>query len=103
MNASQTVTGNLRFVASSKISYTVTITLQLDGTHIVSENKINLADQMYHYLQGSGAGAAASGGYDAQGNWTGGYTGQRAVAGGTGSGRSSSASSPPPPPSSVPE
>jgi histone-arginine methyltransferase CARM1 len=105
VNASQTVTGNLRFVASSKISYTVTMTLQLDGTHIVSENKINLADQMYHYLQGSGAGAAASGGYDAQGNWTGGYTGQQqqqqpAAASGSTAAAAAASSPPPPPPSS---
>ena len=70
VNASQTLTGSLRFVASSKTSYTVTLRLELEGCGIVSENKINLADQMYHYLQG-GAGAAAAGGYDSAGNWAG--------------------------------
>ena len=45
VNASQTLTGSLRFVASSKTSYTVTLRLELEGCGIVSENKINLADQ----------------------------------------------------------
>ena len=42
VNASQTVSGTMRFVAAAKTSYTVTITLNLDGTQITSTNKINL-------------------------------------------------------------
>jgi histone-arginine methyltransferase CARM1 len=61
VNASQTVSGTLRFVASSKISYVITMTLCLDGTHISSTNVINLQDQMYHYLQTGSTGAV--GGY----------------------------------------
>lgn len=59
VNASQSVSGTLRFVATSKISYTVTMTMKLDGTDIASTAKINLQDQMYHYL-------TAAGGYDTQ-------------------------------------
>lgn len=51
VNASQVLSGSLRFVASSKISYTITMTLVLEGTHITSTNRINLQDQHYHYLQ----------------------------------------------------
>ena len=51
MNATQTVSGNLHFIANSKISYTITMDLELDGTTIVSSNVIHLQDQMYHYLQ----------------------------------------------------
>jgi len=51
VNASQVLSGSLRFVASSKISYTITMSLKLDGTHITSTNKVNLQDQHYHYLQ----------------------------------------------------
>lgn len=65
VNASQTVSGSLKFVASSKVSYVITMTLYLDGTHITSSCKVNLADQMYHYLTpagGAGTGHAAYGG-----------------------------------------
>ena len=39
VNASQTVSGFLKFVASTKTSYMVTMTLKLDGTHISSTNR----------------------------------------------------------------
>jgi hypothetical protein len=55
VNVSQVIRGSLRFVASSKISYTITMSLTIDGTEITSSNKINLQDQHYHYLQ-TGAG-----------------------------------------------
>jgi len=55
VNASQIVTGSMRFVASTQTSYMITMTLHLDGTQISSTNKINLQDQMYHYLQGGAA------------------------------------------------
>jgi hypothetical protein len=42
VNATQIVHGSMRFVASAKTSYTVTMTLNLDGTNITSTNKINL-------------------------------------------------------------
>lgn len=63
VNASQTVSGSLRFVASAKTSYSITMTLDLDGTHISSTNKINLQDQYYHYLSSAPAAGYDQGGY----------------------------------------
>lgn len=46
----QVVTGELEFEANEKHSYFITMTLRLDGTEISSKQRINLQDQMYHYL-----------------------------------------------------
>ncbi|TDH67635.1 uncharacterized protein CCR75_006551 [Bremia lactucae] len=50
VNASQSVSGNLHFVANTKFSYDIDMEVRLDGTSIVSQNHIRLHDQMYHYL-----------------------------------------------------
>ena len=46
----QVVTGDLVFEANEKHSYFITMTLRLEGTEISSRQRINLQDQMYHYL-----------------------------------------------------
>jgi hypothetical protein len=49
----------------------ITMALGLDGTPITSRCKVNLADQMYHYLTpagGAGTGHAAQGGNGAASN-----------------------------------
>lgn len=46
----QVVTGEMVFEANEKHSYFITVTLRLEGTKIVSKQRINLQDQMYHYL-----------------------------------------------------
>lgn len=46
----QVVTGELVFEANEKHSYFITMTLRLEGTEISSKQRINLQDQMYHYL-----------------------------------------------------
>eukprot|EP00903_Cladosiphon_okamuranus_P006197 g6094.t1 len=50
VNATQVVTGELLFEANEKHSYFITMTLRLEGTEISSRQRINLQDQMYHYL-----------------------------------------------------
>ncbi|KAG7396702.1 Histone-arginine methyltransferase carm1 [Phytophthora boehmeriae] len=60
VNASQSVSGNLHFVANKKFSYDIDLEVRLDGTSIVSRNHIRLHDQMYHYLY-SGGGAVSAG------------------------------------------
>ena len=50
VNKGQQVSGSLQFTANEKFSYFVRITVRIDGTDVYSENKINLHDQMYHYL-----------------------------------------------------
>lgn len=50
VNATQRVSGALEFKANDRLSYDVTLTLQLDGTDIASSQLIRLDDQMYHYL-----------------------------------------------------
>lgn len=51
VNATQVVTGYMELVAHEKYSYGVTLSMTLDGTTFTSEQKMNLQDQMYHYLQ----------------------------------------------------
>ncbi|KAI9905324.1 hypothetical protein PsorP6_013540 [Peronosclerospora sorghi] len=58
VNATQSVSGNLHFVANKKFSYDIDVEVRLDDTSIVATNHIHLHDQMYHYLYSSGAGVA---------------------------------------------
>jgi histone-arginine methyltransferase CARM1 len=51
VNVSQVVTGNMVFVANDKYSYSIEMTLELEGTDIKAKQNINLQDQLYHYLQ----------------------------------------------------
>ncbi|CAH0476793.1 unnamed protein product [Peronospora belbahrii] len=60
VNASQSVSGNLHFVANKKFSYDIDLEVRLDGTTIVSRNHIRLHDQMYHYLYSPGAASAGA-------------------------------------------
>ncbi|CAI5743954.1 unnamed protein product [Peronospora destructor] len=60
VNALQSVTGNLHFVANKKFSYDIDLEVHLDGTFIVSRNHIRLHDQMYHYLFSPGAASAGT-------------------------------------------
>ena len=48
VNATQTVSGVLRFKANKRLSYDITFDAFLDGTHITSKNTIQLHNQMYH-------------------------------------------------------
>ena len=48
VNATQTVSGVLRFKANKRLSYDITLDAFLDGTHITSKNTIQLHNQMYH-------------------------------------------------------
>jgi histone-arginine methyltransferase CARM1 len=50
VNRTQTVTGNMHFKVNEKSSYHIDIELEISGTKIKAENRINLHDQMYHYL-----------------------------------------------------
>jgi len=50
VNKGQSVSGSLHFIANDKFSYFIDMDIQLDGTNIRSRNRINLHDQMYHYL-----------------------------------------------------
>ena len=50
VNKGQTVSGTMRFEANDKFSYLIHLEVTLDGTTITSTNKINLHDQIYHYL-----------------------------------------------------
>jgi histone-arginine methyltransferase CARM1 len=50
VNKGQSVSGSLHFIANDKFSYYIDMDIQLDGTNIRSRNRINLHDQMYHYL-----------------------------------------------------
>ncbi|CAM9246138.1 unnamed protein product [Choristocarpus tenellus] len=50
VNATQVVTGSLDFTANEKHSYFITMHLELEGTSVKSSQRINLQDQMYHYL-----------------------------------------------------
>lgn len=51
VNKTQEIKGVLDMVAHEKYSYAVTLRLELAGTTFVSEQKMNLQDQQYHYLQ----------------------------------------------------
>jgi histone-arginine methyltransferase CARM1 len=46
VNRGQYVSGSLIFEANEKFSYYVYMTARIDGTEVVSENKINLHDQV---------------------------------------------------------
>eukprot|EP00607_Mallomonas_marina_P009342 CAMPEP_0182421212 /NCGR_PEP_ID=MMETSP1167-20130531/6487_1 /TAXON_ID=2988 /ORGANISM="Mallomonas Sp, Strain CCMP3275" /LENGTH=326 /DNA_ID=CAMNT_0024598107 /DNA_START=225 /DNA_END=1205 /DNA_ORIENTATION=- len=50
VNRGQTVSGSLFFEANEKYSYFIHMKVALDNTDISSSNRINLHDQMYHYL-----------------------------------------------------
>lgn len=60
VNASQSVSGNVHFVANKKFSYDIDLEVCLDGTSIVSRNHIRLHDQMYQYLYSPGVSTAAT-------------------------------------------
>lgn len=53
VNKGQSISGSLHFIANEKFSYYIDMDVQLDGTTIRSQNRINLHDQMYHYLTSS--------------------------------------------------
>jgi histone-arginine methyltransferase CARM1 len=56
VNNGQSVNGRLDFEANDKFSYFLDLKARLDGTHVEAFNsRINLHDQMYHYLYGGGA------------------------------------------------
>ena len=57
VNKGQAISGKMKFQANEKFSYYIYLTASIDGTAISSTNKINLHDQMYHYL------------YDQSGRW----------------------------------
>lgn len=50
VNKGQTVSGRLAFSANDKFSYFIDMTARIEGTDVETSNKINLHDQMYHYL-----------------------------------------------------
>ena len=50
VNKGQAISGKMKFQANEKFSYYIYLTASIDGTAISSTNKINLHDQMYHYL-----------------------------------------------------
>lgn len=50
VNRGQSISGTLHFVANNKFSYFVDMRVKLDGTGIISENRVSLHDQVYHYL-----------------------------------------------------
>ena len=50
VNKGQGITGKMTFQANDKFSYYILLTASIDGTNISSTNRINLHDQMYHYL-----------------------------------------------------
>lgn len=50
VNKGQSVSGVLRFEANEHFSYYIDMTVALDGTTVVSRNRINLKDQQYNYL-----------------------------------------------------
>ena len=49
MNRGQFITGSLKFIANEFFSYYIDIFVQLEGTTITSENRINLKDQVSYY------------------------------------------------------
>ena len=53
VNATQRVTGKLKFTVNERSSYNVEMELRLDGASppVVSRNVVDLADPFYHYLQ----------------------------------------------------
>lgn len=55
VNRGQSVSGSLVFRANESFSYFIDLTVQLDGTNIVSRNTVNLKDQQYSYLQPAAA------------------------------------------------
>ena len=50
VNKGQIVLGTMNFEVNDKFSYFIHLDVVLEGTNIRSSNKINLHDQMYHYL-----------------------------------------------------
>ena len=46
VNKGQSVSGELKFVANESFSYDIDLTIKLDGTDIVLNNKIFLKDQV---------------------------------------------------------
>ncbi|CAM9669122.1 unnamed protein product [Ectocarpus fasciculatus] len=59
VNKNQSISGSMLFEVNDKFSYCVTVRVQLDGTDVYTENKINLHDQMYHYLNSPAPAATA--------------------------------------------
>lgn len=51
VNASQRLTGHIHATANDRLSYDLTLTLNLHGTDITTTQTVRLDDQMYHYLQ----------------------------------------------------
>ena len=46
VNRNQSISGSMLFEVNDKFSYCVTVRVQLDGTDVYTENKINLHDQV---------------------------------------------------------
>jgi histone-arginine methyltransferase CARM1 len=49
VNEGQSISGVLKFAANDKFSYTISMSVSLDGTGISTENVINLQDQIFSY------------------------------------------------------
>jgi histone-arginine methyltransferase CARM1 len=50
VNATQVISGALVMEANERLSYSLTLTVNLDGTSISCSNRIELHDQLYHYM-----------------------------------------------------
>jgi len=53
VNKGQVVSGKLVFTANDKFSYFIDMACHIEGTDVSCSNRINLHDQMYHYLHNS--------------------------------------------------
>jgi histone-arginine methyltransferase CARM1 len=51
VNEGQSVSGTILMKANEHFSYDIDLTVLLDGTNVKASNRINLQDQLYHYLQ----------------------------------------------------
>ena len=60
VNASQSVSGTMRFQVNKKYSYDIELEVNLDGTNVHSSNHIRLHDQMYHYMYNSNSATTAA-------------------------------------------
>lgn len=60
VNKGQSISGNMHFQANDEFSYYIDIVAKLDGTDIVSHNRINLKDQQYNYLTQAPAATTAA-------------------------------------------
>ena len=61
VNAGQTVSGTIRFIANDKYSYDIDLDIKLDGVPGIEKSmRFSLADQYFAYYSGTEAGAAAA-------------------------------------------